>query len=167
MKKTLLLSLLMPLCIGLSAQQNYDLSIEASFEIYKKAVLDVDRITLANMEHPNIVKMGGGSIYYMDELTQEYNMYSASGLAIKDLRINESSKVIRAEDDLQAMVPYVRSLDTGTEIINEENFFLVTSQDGGKNWFFTDMKKHSSESIKVFIPNYNERLNIYVNSITH
>lgn len=153
--------------VGLQAQENYDESIKSSFAEYKKALLNIDRTTLAKMEHPNIIKMGGGSAYYIDDLTEEYNMYSSAGLEIKDINIKESSKVIQAEADLQAMVPYVRSLHNGTEIVNEQNFFLVTSMDEGKSWFFTDMKKYSAESIKVFIPNYNERLNIYINSIAH
>lgn len=167
MQKLLYTAVFTILFFGLHAQKDFDSSIRASFKIYKEAIKNVDRATLVKMEHPNIVKMGGGPSFYFDELTQDFNQYSAEGLKLNDLRIKESSKVVKAENDFQAMVPYIRSLERGSEIIKEENFFLATSQDGGKQWYFTDMKKYSTESIKTFIPNYNDRLNIFINSISH
>jgi len=149
------------------AQAKYDPAIKDSFSKYKKAYFSVDRSKLVDMSHPNIVAMGGGRSYMMEAFTQDYNMYSAQGLKLVDLNINKSSKVLKVDNDLQAMLPYVRSLDNGESIISEEGFFLIISQDTGQTWSFTDMLKYDGDSIKDFIPNYDERLNIYLESINH
>lgn len=168
MKKALLLILSLTVFVGfVTAQEEHDASIEDAFSKYRQAYLSVDRSKLVEMSHPKIVEMGGGPEYMIEEITQDYNMYNALGLKILDLTINKSSKVIKVDDSLQAMLPYERSLDNKEDIITEKGFFLIISEDEGKSWSFTDMRKYDSESIKVFIPNYNERLNIYINSITH
>ncbi len=163
----LLLVILSLSSLNANAQEGYDKSIESSFEKYKKAFVEVDRSTLLTFVHPNIIEMGGGPEFVIDEITSEYNMYAALGISLKDIVINESSKVLESQETLQAMVPYVKTLEKDSRNITEKGFFLAISQDKGKTWFFTDMKKHDAESIKLFIPNYNERLNIYLNSVTH
>lgn len=163
----LLLVILSLSTLNANAQEGYDKSIESSFEKYKKAFVEVDRSTLLTFVHPNIIEMGGGPEFVIDEITSEYNMYAALGISLKDIVINESSKVLESQETLQAMVPYVKTLEKDSRNITEKGFFLAISQDKGKTWFFTDMKKHDAESIKLFIPNYNERLNIYLNSVTH
>ncbi len=152
---------------ALTAQEEHDASIEDAFSKYRQAYLSVDRAKLVEMSHPNIVEMGGGSAFMVEEFTQDYNMYSALGIKLVDLTINKSSKVLKVEDSLQAMLPYERILDKDEDIISEKGFFLIISQDDGESWSFTDMRKYDTESIKIFIPNYNERLSIYLNSINH
>jgi len=129
--------------------------------------LEVDQAVLVDMAHPNIIEVGGGPYYYIETLSDEYNMYSKQGLSLKNLIIKKASKVVKTDADLQAMVPYIRTFDADSGPITEDGFFLIVSQDGGKSWYFTDMKKYDAESIKLFIPNYNERLNIYINSVSH
>ena len=168
MKKAFLFLLLITVSVSsLSAQEEHDASIEDAFSKYRQAYLSVNRTKLVEMSHPNIVEMGGGPAFMIEEITQDYNMYAALGLKLIDLKINRSSKILKVDDSLQAMLPYERTLDKDEDIITEKGFFLIVSQDDGKTWSFTDMRKYDSESIKVFIPNYNERLSIYLNSINH
>ncbi len=151
----------------ITGQPQYDKTIIASFEELKEAIIKVDLWVLVNLAHPNIVALGGGASHYLDDLTSEYNMYEANDMELKDLTIKQTSKIISANGNLQAMVPYIRSWLVDGQVIQEKHFFLVTSQDKGVSWNFTDMNKYDSRSIKLFIPNYNERLNIYINSINH
>lgn len=167
MKKVLLFLLLFTVSVGVLHAQEYDASIEDAFSKYRQAYLSVDRAKLVEMSHPNIVEMGGGTTYLIEEITQDYNMYASLGLALMDLTINKPSKVLKVDDSLQAMLPYERTLEKEEDIISEKGFFLIISEDDGESWSFTDMRKYDAESIKVFIPNYNERLNIYINSINH
>ena len=100
----------------------------------------------------------------IEDMTIDYNMYASSGLVITDLVLRQGSKVIQVGEDLQAMYPYERHLKKAKEELIESGFFLVVSKDKGETWFFTDMKKHDGESIKIFVPNYNDRFNIYLES---
>lgn len=148
--------------------QTHDGKIRASFEEYRKALVEVNLDKLLTFAHPNIVRMGGGANYYIDEIRDEYNMYSAAGLKIKDININVPSKILSAPSGLQGMVSYTRTLvNEESKELPEKHFFLITSQDNGVTWKFTDMKKYDPRSLKLFVPDYNERLNIYLNSINH
>lgn len=148
--------------------QDHDAKIRASFNEYSKALIDVNLDKLLTFAHPNIVRLGGGAHYYIDELRDEYNMYSAAGLKIKEIDINVPSKILTAPSGLQGMVSYTRTLiNESGKALPERHFFLLTSQDNGMTWKFTDMKKYDAKSLKLFIPDYNERLNIYLNSINH
>lgn len=160
----LLIFLLLLVSLVAQAQSDFDQKILDAFEEYKKAYMEVDRAKLLKMAHPNIVEMGGGSEFYIQELTDNYNMYASSGLTLLDIEANQSSKVLEEKGICQAMLPYVRTLAKGKEKLIEKNFFLVTSHDDGSTWFFTDLIKFGVEDIKLFIPEYNKRLSIYLES---
>jgi len=164
--KTLLYVFLI-ICSIQTQAQHYDVQIEDAFETYKKAYLSKDLSVLTDMSHPNIVELGGGVAYYVDHLNEDYDMYDSLGLQIRDIKIKTISKVLKQEQTLQAMVPYVRTLKKKDKEIVEQDFFLAMSHDQGTTWSFTDMKSHDPTSIKLFIPKYNERLNIYLNSVSH
>ena len=166
--KTLALSIsFIILALSLKGQEDvYDQNINAAFEEYKVAYLKVDRMKLLSFVHPHVIQISGGQQYVVEDMTNDYNMYASSGLVIKDLTLKQGSKVIPVGEELQAMFPYERSLNKAGEALLEKGFFLLVSQDEGASWTFTDMKKYDQESIKIFLPNYNERFNIYLNS-TH
>ena len=153
-------------CIDLSAQEDHHISIINTFESYKEAYLAVDRNTLLDFTHPHIIQVSGGKDFVIEDMTLDYNMYASSGLVIDDILLKQGSKIVKVGSDLHAMYPYERHLKKSKEELVEKNFFLVVSKDDGNTWSFTDMKKYDKESIKIFIPNYNERFNIYLAS-TH
>jgi len=149
-----------------SAQDVHDVAIIKAFEEYKYSYLEVDKTALLDFTHPHIIQVSGGADYILEDITTDYNMYASSGLVIADILLRQGSKVIQVGKDLQAMYPYERHLKKAKEDLVESGFFLVVSGDKGKTWSFTDMKKHDGESIKIFVPSYNDRFNIYLNS-TH
>lgn len=160
-------SLLFLLSIGsyvLHSQDVHNSNIKKAFQQYKSLYLTADKTALLEYTHPSIIQISGGEEYVIEDMTIDYNMYISSGLVITDLVLKQGSKVIQVGDDLQAMYPYERHLKKAKKELVENGFFLVVSTDDGGSWSFTDMKKHDRESIKIFVPNYNERFNIYLNS---
>jgi len=149
---------------NIHAQNLHDQKILESFSKYKISYLEVDRAALLTYVHPHIIQVSGGPDFVLEDITLDYNMYASSGLVVKNIILKQGSKVIQVGEDLQAMFPYERHLLKAKEELIEKGFFLVVSQDKGATWTFTDMKKYDDESIKIFVPNYNERFNIYLNS---
>jgi len=164
MKSTFILLLSFWLGATIHAQDLHDQKIKESFSDYKSFYLSVDRTALLNYVHPHIIQVSGGPDFVLEDLTLDYNMYASSGLVVKNITLKQGSKVIQVGEELQAMFPYERQLMKAKEELVEKGFFLVVSQDKGETWTFTDMKKYDEESIKIFVPNYNERFNIYLNS---
>lgn len=148
-------------------QIKYDQSIKNHAELLRKAELTKDFEKLTLLALPAIVKKSGGKDLYRADLLREHQTMKNAGLKIKDLIIHSPSKVVAASGDLQAMLPYERHISNGTDLIKEEHFYLIVSQDHGETWSFTDMKKYDKRSLKIFVPNYNERLNIFLNSVKH
>ena len=151
----------------LASQDSYEQSIHNTFEEYKSAILKDDVATLSKFAHPNIVKLGGGTAYYVDGLTDEINMYRSAGMNLIDIQVKQPSKILESENVLQAMLPYIKFYETKSGNVVEKHFFLLISNDLGKSWTFTDLKQFDQESIKIFVPEYNERQNIYLNSLKH
>jgi len=163
----ILATLLIQISVFGQDKEPYGKSIIAAFETYQKAVMDVDFEKIITFAHPNIVKVGGGSTYYVEEVIEDHNMYRRTGLKMEKIEAKQPSRVLDSGTSLQAMLPYVKTFTKGEEVIKEEHFYLITSVDEGKSWSFTDMKKYDVDDIKLFIPDYNDRLNIYINSIKH
>jgi len=162
---SILLLLTFASCI-LCAQDVHDAAVKQAFIQYKSLYLEVDKTALLDFTHPHVIQVSGGTEYVLEDMTTDYNMYASSGLVITDIVLRQGSKVIQVGEELQAMYPYERHLKKAKEELVERGFFLVVSGDKGKTWSFTDMKKHDGESIKIFVPSYNDRFNIYLNS-TH
>ena len=160
------LTLFLPFNISL-AQPKYDQSLFEAFEVLKVGIIEHDASILLKYAHPEIVKLGGGADYYISDFMNEVKIYQRSGLQLKDLRVNQPSKVLIGETSLQAMLPYERIFIKQEDKVVERHYYLAISYDKGMSWFFVDMKKFGPEAIKTFVPEYNDRLSIFVNSIMH
>lgn len=156
------------LCISLSAQKgdNYKI-LETYVETYTTAVKKGDLTKITALTHPAIIEMGGGQEFMLNELSAEHEMYNSLNLRLLNITTKSTSKIIDAGDELHAVVPYVIDYQNGEEQYKEENFYLAASLDSGVTWYFVDYKKYDAESIKLFLPNYNERLNIFLSSTQH
>lgn len=143
-------------------QDNYTSNIFKSWEIYKKAFIEKDFIKVSTLSNPMVVEKTGGETYFVDDLLYEQGMYESQGIILTDLRSKQPSAVLKSETEWQAMMPYEKILKIRDEEIIENHFMLITSQDEGKTWRFFDLAKQDTESIKVYLPHYDERLNVYL-----
>lgn len=156
------------LSISSFAQKSEDyVTLQSYVDLYTQAIKESNFEKIAMMTHPNIVKMGGGQEFMVNELSSENEMYNGLNLRLLNIKTNSTSKIISAGEELHAIVPYIIEYQNGEESYEEENFFLAASLDNGTSWYFVDYKKYDPESIKVFLPNYNERLNIFLKSSKH
>lgn len=140
----------------------YIKEINASWAMYKTAVLSNDYVKITALSHPMVVEKSGGENYFIDDLLMDQGMFKSQGLKIKDLKSKNPSTVIQAGDELHAMMAYDRVLETASHEIVEHQFMLAASQDEGKTWTFFDLSKQNEESIKIYLPHYDERLNVYL-----
>jgi len=106
--------------------------------------------------------MGGGEIYMVEDIERDINTYEGIGVKVIDLKSKQPSVILTAGEELHAMLPVEFITETPTDTTSKTSYFLAASQDDGKSWFFVDMRKQDQESIKVFLPNYNERLNFFL-----
>ncbi|MEL6390443.1 MAG: hypothetical protein AAFQ02_09790, partial [Bacteroidota bacterium] len=136
--------------------------ISESFEIYSDAIISKDFKTAVSKSHPAIVELGGGEVYVIDDLQRDHDMYAAIGVHTIKMEAKQPSKVIEAGNELHAMLPVEHYMKTPVDTTQTTQYYLAVSRDEGSSWYFVDMKRHDESSIKVFLPNYDDRLNVYL-----
>ena len=159
--KYILLLLFLSATSFVIAQEDYLKEINDSWASYAEAFITKDFKKVTTFSHPMVVEKSGGSSYFMNDLLYDQGMYESAGLQITALEAKQPSLVIPAGEELHAMLPYERVFLSGEEKIVEQHFALAASQDEGKTWNFFDLSKQDAESIKIYLPHYDERLNVY------
>lgn len=160
MKQILLLFFLLNATL-LSAQDDYLNKINTSWEKYAQAYVNEDFQQVTSLSHPMVVEKSGGPSYFINDLLFDKGMFESAGLKIIALDAKQPSLVVSAGEELHAMLPYERLFLSGNEKIREQHFALAASQDEGKTWTFFDLSKQDTESIMIYLPHYDERLNVY------
>ncbi len=143
-------------------QDNYTSNISQSWENYKTAFIENDFIKVSSLTNPMVLEKTGGETYFVDDLLYEKGMYETQGIVLIDLKSKQPSAVLKTEFEWQAMMPYEKILKIQDQKIVENHFMLITSKDEGQTWRFFDLSKQDVESIKVYLPHYDERLNVYL-----
>ena len=132
------------------------------FNSYSKALINGDYDKVMSLIHPSLVEMSGGSLHVIADLRTDRDMYKQSGMSLITLNPKLPSKIITAGHELHVMLPCEEIfVDSGKEY-RAQNFFLAASADNGATWTFIDMKKQDEQSIKIFLPHYDDRLNVYL-----
>jgi hypothetical protein len=140
---------------------------DISLKSYLAAVISSDYPIIASMTHPRIVEMAGGVAFLISQMDEEKKMYNDMNLRLINITTDTTSPIVAAGPELHALIPYTAEYDQGGSVYNEKNYFLASSLDGGKSWYFLDFKKYDVESIKAFLPEYNSKLDIYLNEDSH
>jgi hypothetical protein len=156
----------LPLFLWSQDSEHYE-TLASALVIYTNAQEQGDFEKLLTLTHPAIIQVGGGKDMIKQELESEKVMYNQLNLRLVNINTKDATKIVPAGDEWHALVPYSVEYDQSGNIYKEENFYLAASQDQGESWYFVDFKKYDPESIKLFIPNYNERLNIFLKTATH
>lgn len=160
--KSILFTLKLIVVSTLLYGQTIEASLDSFSQVYISAVQDGDFDALVNMTHPDVIKTSGGTDYAKQDLVRDADDYNRLKLRLTSIQTKTSSKIIEAGTELHALVPYKKVYDSDGLTHEEENYYLAASLDNGASWTFLDLRKHDIESIPVFIPAYNGRLNLFL-----
>lgn len=162
MKKYLTLVLFFALCstISLSAQNQYEDVIKTTLNNYHKALLGKDFSTASGLVHPRIVEMAGGQELYVDILKDEFER---SGGKLVDFKTLTPLDIVDADEELHCIVPQEVTVSYGGTSFKGVEHLLAASMDKGNSWYFVDLKTFDKESLKAFIPYFNDALEIPAN----
>jgi len=163
MKNFLVLLFTISAFCGLQAQNQYSEAIKESLYNYQQAILVKDYKTAASHLHPGVVEKGGGPSLYAEILEAEVNSYLTSGIKIMDYKTLEPQDPVLAGEEIHCIVPHELTMLFGEKYFTGKEHLLAASMDQGKTWYFVDLKAFDVASLKVFIPNFNEDLELPVN----
>lgn len=161
--KTLLSIFFLVLTISLSAQNNYESSIIASAESNAEAVKSKDFHTLLDFMHPNIISMGGGKELMQSVLESQLDAFTQQNIEIAEISFGQPSEVVQAQEELHCILPQTTTLSLDGQTFTQEVNLLAASLDEGLTWKFVDLSQYDRESLKIFLPNFNDELKISSN----
>ena len=143
-----------------SAQNEHAEVISQTLNSYQKALLSKDYNTASGMVHPRIVEMAGGTELYQKIMKEEFNQ---GGGKLVDFNTLDPSSIIMADDEMHCIVPQEVTMKFGETTFKGVEHLLAASIDKGNSWYFIDLKTFDKESLKVFIPYFNDDLEIPAN----
>lgn len=140
--------------------QNHSGEIKERANDFITAINDEQYKDAVDMMHPNILKMGGGKESLAIILTEEKTMLKSQGYKILNAEIMEPGAVIKASDELHAIVPVKQLVQINNAKFNSTSYLLAASSDNGKTWTISKLDGHDNDSITFFFPKWNADLKI-------
>ena len=115
-----------------------------------------------DMTIPSVVEIAGGKEIMVTNAKESFDMTTKSGLVYESIEPLKPSKFMFAGKDLQSILPQNIITKIGETRISQKVYFLASSSDEGKTWTFLNLEPYDTESIKTFVPNISEELEVPV-----
>jgi len=143
-------------------------SVDAQ-NIYKDAiVLDANKSATAHMVqdvstymgfmHPNIIEMGGGKDLMKDIISTQIGTFKQMNVEMVSINFEDPSTVVTAGEELHCTISGIIKLKLGEDDFDTPINLLAASQDSGESWKFIDLALYNAQSLKLYLPDYNDAL---------
>ena len=142
--------------------QSNEARLDSFSTVYTHSLQQGDFDQLLSLTHPGVIKLSGGMDYARQDLERDAQEYNRMQLRLTSIETKTSSKIIESGDELHAIVPYEKLYENEGIKHEESNYYLAASIDNGETWTFLDLRKYDIESIKLFIPAYDGRLDVFL-----
>lgn len=120
---------------------------------YVNAVVSKDYQQVISLTHGDIIDMGGGEEFMMQDLkTQNVNLEN-QGLKYVSAEVGSHPEFIKAEGEMQCVVPIKYFLDLNSKKVEAWSNLLAVSQDEGLTWKFVNLDKFDDASLRDFVKN--------------
>lgn len=126
--------------------------VHTASQKYLDLLLSDDFATLAEMTYPSIVAMGGGIEYFIENAKADKEQLKDSGLITKEVVVQTAGDPIATKDGIIILVPYKWNVTFGSGLFTSTAYILASTKDDGKTWTFVNLQKHTSESLRIFLP---------------
>lgn len=113
-----------------------------------------------DMTIPSVVETAGGKEIMVTNARESFEMTTKSGLIYESIEPLKPSKFMFAGKDLQSILPQNIITKIGETRISQKVYFLASSSDEGKTWTFLNLEPYDTESIKTFVPNISEEIEV-------
>lgn len=150
-------TLLYFLCFGLSFSafsQDPSDEIKAYADLYLDAIENQNYQKITNMTYGNIVALAGGSDLFISSLKES----GTSAGTFDSHKVVHVSDHVNAGNELHAIVTYEVIMLIAKSKFQSTNNLLACSNDKGETWKFVNLDHFDLESLKVFVPLYNQEL---------
>lgn len=134
--------------------------VHTASQKYLDALFSEDFQALADMTYPSIIEMGGGQEYFIENAKMDKKQIDESGLITKEVVVQTAGDPIATAEGIIMLVPYKWNVNFGPGLFTSTSHILACTNDEGKTWKFVNLQKHSSESLRVFLPHIPETFEV-------
>jgi hypothetical protein len=145
------------LSLGTEAQ-NLSTTIKVQAMDLGNAVIRNDFNSFVKYMHPNIIAFAGGKENMKTKMDSAYQMMKQFNVTFKRYWIGNPGEIVKYKNQLQAVLPESTILKTPLGELTAETSMIVISNDGGKNWWFTDTNLYNLEKLKNILPDLSPKL---------
>ena len=136
--------------------------VKTSATSYVNAFVEQDFEKMFFLTHPNIVSMGGGKKYVLEDIKRERTSLAKMNFDFTEGSVGEPGEIIEAEGELQVIIPINFKVEIENETYNSDSYLLGASSDDGETWRFVNLDQYDRESLKMFIPNLSDDIKLPV-----
>lgn len=150
--------LLLFISFTVSAQNIYKEAIIADANQSAKAHMNQDVENYMSYMHPNIIEMGGGKDLMRDIISSQIGTFKQMNAQMLSIDFGEPSTIVKAGEELHCTVVGTIKLKLGDDDFDAPINLLAASSDKGENWKFIDLASYNAQSLKLYLPDYNDAL---------
>lgn len=132
--------------------------LKESATTYIDAMEAKDYASIVDLTYDNIIEMAGDKDYYVKLIKAQRDAYEEGGMVLKSAQYIETSPVVKAGDELHAIVKVQKEYLIAQRLYQGPSYLLAITEDKGKSWKFVDLETFDEEGIKDFVPSYNTSL---------
>lgn len=132
---------------------------KAQAEEIQTALVKGDFGKVADLTHPQVVKMLGGKDKMLAVMAESLTAMKEAGLEFKDLKIADPSDLVKAGKEMYIVVPHSLEMTGRGKRLAVKGALVGVSEDGGKTWVFVDANV-GRETIKKVLPGLPDSLSI-------
>lgn len=142
------------------SQNDYSTQILAAANESAEATKEKNIDGLLQYVHPNIISLGGGESLMKSVLESQFDAFVAQDILIESITYGDPSEIVMAGEEMHCILPQKTTMSLNGQPFDQETNLLAASLDKGETWKFIDLSQYDRESLKIFIPNFNEDLKI-------
>lgn len=134
--------------------------VSTSAQSYVDAYVSQDFEKLFFLTHPNIISMGGGKEYVLEDIKRERTTLANLGFNFLEGNIGLPGEILNSNGELQTVVPVNYVIQIENDKYNSDAALFAASSDGGETWRFVNLDQYDRESLKTFIPSLNDGITL-------
>jgi len=147
--------ILLPLC---SEAQNLSTTIKVQGMDMATAFMKNDFNTFVKYMHPNIIAFAGGKETMKTKMDSAYRIMKLFNVTFKRYWIGDPGEIVIYKNQYQAVLPQSTTLKTPLGELIAETYWIVISNDDGKNWWFIDTNVYKADKLKNILPDLSPKL---------
>lgn len=113
---------------------------------------------LANMTHPNMIKMSGSLDFVQSDYEADYKVLQNMGFNFLSGTVGSPGEIYQSGAEYLCFIPQRFTVELNGQKYISEVPILATTMTKGKVWHFVTLDRQDQVSISTFVPSYEERM---------